>query len=254
MSEIQETSEVGLLEKHKGTPRISMSNALARSAHDLSIHEKRLVALCISKMDSGRQWSPEKLIIRVHVSEYRETFGIAHDKHVYRDLREAAESIEERRIRFVEEGKKGQRIHSVAWVGRATYAQGEGWVELAFWHELAPHLFLLKKQFTTYHLKQASALRSVYSWRLLELLMQFQERQKLMITLEDLHHALDVPESCRQSVKDLRRRVIDPAVKELKDKEGLRITLTPHKTGRKITSLRFEFGYPAEAQAQLDLG
>ncbi|MCM2973787.1 replication initiation protein [Larsenimonas suaedae] len=252
MSEEPKPSEqTPLLAKYKGTPRVSMSNALARSAHDLSLHEKRLVALCISKMDSRKTWTPERLVIRITVPEYRETFDIDHDKHVYRDLKEAAERLETRRIRFAEAGKKGERLHSIAWVGRATYAQGEGWVELAFWHELAPHLFKLRQQFTTYHLKQASALRSVYSWRLLELLMQFRDKQALLITLEDLHHALDVPDSLRKSFKDLRRRVLEPATKELKDKENLTVEFTPRKTGRRITSLKFDFGY--EQQTVLDL-
>lgn len=241
----------GLLEKHQGTPRVSMSNALARSAHGLTLHEKRLVALCVSKMDSGRHWTPESLVIRVTVQDYREAFAIPHDKNVYRDLAEATQRIEDRRITFVETGRQGERIHHVRWVGRATYAKGEGWVELAFWHELAPHLFKLRKQFTTYHLKQASALRSVYTWRLLELLMQFHSKRRLMIQLSDLCHALEAPPSLQKSYKDLRRRVLDPAVKELYDKENLLVEYIPKKDGRKVVSLVFSFGY--EAQQELDL-
>jgi plasmid replication initiation protein len=67
-------------------------------------------------------------------------------------------------------GDKGT-VTRMRWVGRASYQEKEGWVELAFWHQVVPHLMGLRKQFTTYKLQQASALRSIYSWRLLELLM-----------------------------------------------------------------------------------
>lgn len=219
-----------------------MSNALARSAQGLSLHEKRLVALCISKLDSGRHWTPEKLTIRITVKEYREVFGISGAHNVYRDLKGACEDLEERKIVFFDE-KDTNVEHHVRWVGRASYAQQRGWVELAFFHELAPHLFSLRKQFTTYHLQQATALRSLYSWRLLELLMQFASTGRLMIGLDELCHAVEAPESCKKSFKDLRRRVIEPAVKELRERESLQVDFTPRKTGRKVTSLDFSFYY-----------
>lgn len=236
--------------KHAGTPRVSMSNALARSAQGLSLHEKRLLALCISKLDSGRHWTPEKLTAKISVTEYQQVFEIPHDKNVYRDLAEACKSLEERMIVFFDERDKDVE-HHVRWVGRASYAKQKGWVEVVFFHELAPHLFKLKRQFTTYHLKQATALRTVYAWRLLELLMQFASTGKLRIGLEAFWHAMEAPESCRTSFKDLRRRVVEPAVKELKDRESLAISWKPRKTGRKVTSLEFLFSY--DPQQVLDL-
>jgi len=236
--------------KHAGTPRVSMSNALARSAQGLSLHEKRLLALCISKLDSGRHWTPEKLTVRISIKEYQEVFEIPHDKHVYSDLSGACRELEERKIVFFDERDKDVE-HHVRWVGRASYARQKGWVEVAFFHELAPHLFKLRKQFTTYHLKQATALRTIYSWRLLELLMQFASTGRLHIGLESFWHAMEAPESCRKSFKDLRRRIIEPAIKELKARESLIISWRPKKTGRKVTNLDFSFSY--DPQRVLDL-
>lgn len=227
-----------------------MSNALARSAQGLSLHEKRLLALCISKLDSGRHWTPEKLTVRVSVKEYQDVFGIPHDKHVYTDLCNACSSLEDRKIIFFDE-KDHDIEHHVRWVGRASYGGSKGWVEVAFFHELAPHLFKLRKQFTTYHLKQATALRTVYSWRMLELLMQFASTGRLRITLEAFWHAMEAPDSCRKSFKDLRKRVVEPAIKELNTRESLVISWRPRKTGRRVTSLEFSFSY--DPQQVLDL-
>lgn len=245
----EEVTYPGTLEKYAGTPRVSMSNALARSAQGLTIHEKRLVALCISKLDSGRYWTPDKLKVRVTTKEYHRVFDLRHDKNLYRDLRRACEQLEDRKIVFFDEQDSIE--HHVRWVGRASYADGEGWVEVSFFHELAPHLFKLKKQFTTYHLQQTTALRSTYTWRLLELLMQFKSTGVLIIGLPEFHHAMEAPDSCRKSFKDLRRRVVEPAIKELKERESLQVRFTPRKTGRKVTGLRFTFSY--DPQQVLDL-
>ena len=93
----------------------------------------------------------------------------------------------------------GQRKNWMNWVGRAEYHDGEGWIELHWWHELLPHLFMLRKQFTTYQLKQAAALRSVYSWRLMERLQQYADDDgagRAVFTLDDFCDSLQVPPSC----------------------------------------------------------
>src|SRR5260364_78253 len=50
------------------------------------------------------------------------------------------------------------------------YDEGKAWVELRFSHEATPYLAMLRGNHTTYLLKQAAGLRSIYSWRLLEML------------------------------------------------------------------------------------
>lgn len=82
--------------------------------------------------------------------------------------------------------------------------------------------------------------------------MQFPTSKRLMIRLPDLHHAMEAPESCQRSFKDLRRRVLEPAIKELRAKEDLEVDVTPQKTGRKITSLVFTFDYPQQQALKLD--
>jgi hypothetical protein len=50
----------------------------------------------------------------------------------------------------------------------------------------------------------------------------------------------------------IRRKMIEPAVKELNDKDAWFITWEPIKAGRKVTALRFEF--IRDEQLCLDLG
>lgn len=53
---------------------------------------------------------------------------------------------------------------------------------------------------------------------------------------------MDVPETYRKNFKDLRTRVIEPAIKELKEKDSWLISWEgTKKGGRKITGLEFRF-------------
>jgi len=83
-----------------------------------------------------------------------------------------------------ERGRKGKVIRRWVWVTHTEYHEGEGYITLTFNHEMTPHLFLLRQQFTSYKLSHAVALRSIYSWRLLELLMQFKSTGLLIIPVE----------------------------------------------------------------------
>ena len=104
-----------------------------------------------------------------------------------------------------------------------------------------PHLVGLKKQFTSYQLAQASALRSIYSWRLLELLTRFEANGWAEYDIEDFATAMDATENQRSDFGKIRTKIIEPAVKELIEKDGWIIEWKPIKAGRKVKVLRFDF-------------
>ena len=98
--------------------------------------------------------------------------------------------------------------------------------------------------------QQASALRSGYSWKLLELLMRFESTGWAEYTIEDFKASMDAPPSL-SDFGQVKRRIIDPAVKELTEKDGWLIQWQPIKAGRKVKALRFTF--MRDPQGQLPL-
>ncbi|WP_208454826.1 replication initiation protein [Caballeronia sp. BCC1704] len=226
---------------------VTMANALARAGHGLTLAEKRLVMLAVSKLDSRRALNPGDLPkTKITAAEYAESFGVKANAS-YEALQGAAKDLYKRSITFFEPAHKrgGQALKplrvDMRWVGRCTYHEGEAWVELAWWPELLPALFGLKKNFTTYQLQQATALRSAYSWRLLELLTRFKSTGWAEYDIEDFATAMDATEKQRGDFAAIRRKIIDPAVKELNEKDGWAIQWEPVKAGRKVKALRFTF-------------
>ena len=235
-----------------GKLQITMSHALTTAAQGLTLAEKRVMMYAVAKLDSfkGDGGTPTGTI-KLVAHDYAEQFGVDADT-AYTQLRQAGKSIFNRYIRFFEPGRKGPEEVFVRWVSSARYSPGTGTVTLRFTPEIAPHLLEFKNQFTQYKLAQASALRSVYSWRLLELLSQYASTGWRQIELDEFHHAMETPEGYKANFKILRQRVVEPAVKELREKDDWLIEWTPIKTGRKVTALRFEF--KRDPQGRLEIG
>jgi plasmid replication initiation protein len=222
---------------------VNMDNVLVRAAQSLSLAEKRIVSCCIAKFDSKRLPDTSKPVVaRISAMEFAETFGLDRNT-AYEELKAAEISLSERWIRYEKQGagRKGRNPGKMRWVGRVDYAKGEGWLEIAFWPEILPYLFLLRERFTSYKLSQAAALRSIFSWRLLELFSQFRSTGLLRIDIEEFAHVMDASESCRKNFKDMRRRIIEPAVNELTEKDGYQIEWDAQKAGRKVVALEFRF-------------
>lgn len=220
--------------------QINMGNDLTTAAHGLSLGEKRVVMSCVAQLDSLRLESG-RYKVKLSALDFAETFKIE-PQTAYGQLKAVAARLYERSIKRVTNTPKGKKILTHRWVSSVTYHEGEGWIELGFSHEATPYLVALRGCHTSYKLEQASALRSVYSWRLLEMLMQFKKTGLLRTSIEDFYHAMEVPETYRKNFKDLRNRVIDPAVKELREKDNWIIEWEGTKRGgRKITGLEFRF-------------
>lgn len=224
-----------------------MTNALTRAGHGLTLAEKRIVGCAVSKLDSRKAVRPGDVpVTRITATEYADAFGVDMTT-AYEQLQDAAKQLYNRSITFYEAAYKrgGKPLPptrvQMRWVGQVKYQDGEGWVELHWWPALLPHLTGLKKNFTTYQLQQASALRSVYSWRLLELLTRFESTGWLEVTIEDFAQSMDATEKQQENFANIRRKIIEPAVKELTTKDGWLIQWRPIKKGRKVSGLRFDF-------------
>lgn len=227
---------------------VNMSKVLAKAAHGLNLSQKRLVMYAVSRLDSISE-QPQQIIARISAQEYAKAMGIQ-PCNAYRDLQEAADNLFGRYISLAYDTPKGREIEKVHWVSSAKYQTGEGWVELRFTPELSPYITKLTQgNYISYKFQKTIGLRSHYSWRLLELLMQWPDTQRLFITLDDFRHALEIPE--KYLYADIRVHCIEKSIKELKKKVNLDIEWKPIKEGRAVKSL--QFSWKNSEQLEIDL-
>jgi plasmid replication initiation protein len=237
------------VERPAGNRWITMSNALTRAGHGLTLAEKRIVFIAVSKIDSRKPLPPDAplYVSKITAAEYAE-LAECEMQTAYEALKDATKTLYNRSITFFQPAYKrkdsGLVKVQMRWVGEVKYYAGEGWVELYWWPNLLPHLTGLRKQFTSYQLKQASALRSGYSWKLMELLMRFESTGWAEYDIEDFSVSMDATEKQRENFNNIKRRIIEPAVKELQEKGGWLIQWKPIKAGRKVNAIRFDFTCP----------
>lgn len=238
---------------------VTMSNHLARAAHGLNLSEKRLVAMGLASTDSVplrslTQATNSGWKMKISAQDYAEAFGVT-TQTAYEQLQAAATNLFSRYVSYKLKGRRGPEEKKFRWVSAAHYAAGEGYVELNFSPEIAPHLLGLRKQFTTYKLKQAGALDSVYAWRLFEVLKSWQSTGVYTTSIEDFWEAMEAPPSCRKDFKALRLRIIEPAVTAIANKAHVKIEWRQIRSGgRRVTGLEFVFAPDPQGKLALETG
>lgn len=234
----------GELERNPDDRWITMGNALIRSGQALTLAEKRLVALATSKIDSSKPMTMERLSYVLTAKEYAQQFQVD-ESTAYKLMAEGATRLFERKFTCFLPDHLSKKVGEIKkqgrWVFACDYNKRRGTVTLGFSPDVVPYLTNLKEHFTSYKLGQVSSLRSIYSWRLLELLEQFKKNKWAEYTLKDFHLSMDATEAQKKDFATVRRRMIEPAIKELESKEGWLIRWKPIKEGRKVVRLRFEF-------------
>lgn len=212
--------------------KVTQSNRLVEASHTLTLNEKRLVLCAASLIDPRKP--PAGGLLTIRADAFAEVFGLD-VRHAYAALDDASTRLFERDIRRYAKGKVIERLR---WVYRVKYKEGEGCVELGFSPDVLPHLTLLNKEFTSYQLKQIGNLSSFYAIRLYELMGQFLKLGQRECTLDQLRQMLDLGEKY-QDVKDMRKRVLNPALKELNASTDIRALVEPTRRGRKILGFVF---------------
>lgn len=217
------------------------SNALIEAAHNLSVVESKLILAAIAQV---RRDEPITDDIRyVVTANALADMGGFKANHEYRALKQASAKLWEQTIRITEypNGKGSRpRVLLTRWVQSILYREDEGAVELRFARDVLPYLGQLTAEFSQYRLQNVSGMTSSYGVRLYEILIQWRGRGEREVEIEWLRYILQL-EDKYPSVRDLKRRVIEPAVNDVNRHSDLNVTWGQRKTGRKVTHIQFSF-------------
>jgi len=213
---------------------VIISNSLNRSAQGLSLSEKRILFLGIAKINGKNQE------VVISAQDYSNTYSLTLDNS-YKQLKSASNNLFNRYFTFQAKDKKSIGLGKGRWIESYKYFDQEGYIKLSFSNIVYPYLFELEREFTRYKLEQACALRSVYSWRFIELFEQYKQTKWCKIPIEEFWHLMEAQDSYRQNFSLLRQFIIERAVKELTEKTNYDIQWSTIKRGRKVVMLSFNF-------------
>ena len=216
------------------------SNKVIEAGYKLTLMEQLLLLSCIAQIDSRSVLTPEK---RFEISvESLLQIKLSETKNEYRDLKKAAERLLNRIVTINNPYADERRVTQLKthWISYVAYIPEEGKIRLGFSLEIIPYLSQLSKAFTCYKLQHVGKMSSVYAIRLYELLMQWKNVGKREVEIEWLKTQFQL-EGKYSSIKNLKMRVIEPAVKDINTHSNYSIEWTQRKTGRRVTHLTFIF-------------
>jgi len=105
--------------------------------------------------------------------------------------------------------------------------------------EEVKEFYLELKQYTKYQLKNILKFKNSYSFRVYELLKQYESIQRRQVTIEDLRTILDIEDSQYPLYANLKQKVINNTMHEINSNTDISFSFKEIKTNRKVTSIKF---------------
>ena len=213
--------------------------ALIETTARLSLRDQKLILAVISQLSPDDEDFKK---YEISIPELVQLTGI-NNKNLYAEIDKTCTRLMSSVIRITEpDNPKGFLL--VTWFSHASYLPDKGHVEFSISPELTPYLLQLKKNFTTYSIRQVINLQSTHSIRLYELLRQYlplnskQASTFREIVLDDLKKYLGIG-NCYSKFADFRRYVLESAQSQLSEKTDIAFDFEPVRKGRRVGAVKF---------------
>ena len=193
---------------------ISQDNALTQSRYDFSPTEKNVLYRIIQKVrhDYVEGTVQQDLFKNMYVTiDSKDLAKIADAEHTAR-AKNALKSLHMKPIEI--EHPNGDWLYT-SFINYAKYDSKAKTYEVEVSKEIMPYLVELARNFTTFSLTVAIALKSKYSQRIYEMCCQYKARGTFFFEAAKLRQMLKLEDKYTQN-QDFKRKVLDVAYEELK--------------------------------------
>ena len=217
-------------------------NVLINASYNLEVTEQRLILLSIIRARETGQGITADSRLQIHASDYANRFDVTKEA-AYDALKNAVNNLFERKFSYKEYTDNNKEIVVKSrWVSQIAYIEDSAVLEVIFAPAVVPFITRLEKHFTSYQMKQVAQVTSKYGIRLYELLIQWREIGKTpVLEINDFRFKLGIEDTEYKNMSDLKRRVIDPAIKQINEFTDITVTHEQKKSGRTITGFEFKF-------------
>jgi plasmid replication initiation protein len=226
------------------SPKIYKSKRLNNANFgDFTLNDYQVFLMLIAKLgkidENGNYLQSEKLE-REHTLtalEFAHHFNLE-VKHAYALLKKAGTKMMKSFITI--EHPELSKTWQIGITSFAEYNHKAGSITVEFSDRIMPYLAQVKQKFVLYNLKEIANFGSLYTTRLYELVQEFKDTGILLKSVEQLREIFAV-DTKHKLYADFKERTFQHAINEINAKTDYNITFTEIKTGRKVTSVQFEF-------------
>jgi len=215
---------------------VTVSNEMIMARLDWNIMMHRILMVLISQIDSKNDERFQTQ--RVPVRRIRDMAQVT-QKSIHEEAAEAASKLVREPIEFWSPDKKDYEGYPI--FAKCKYESRQGMIEAKFNEDARPFLLQLRKHFTQYRLEQAIPLSTPYAIRTYEISKMIErpgERRSRQIPVERFRSMFKL-ESKYERHCDMRRRVIDPSVREVNKKTDVEISCDDVRDGQTPIALKW---------------
>lgn len=237
---------------------VSKSNDIIDASYRLSLNEQRLILMCIAQIKKGQAINEYEPFI-INAKEFADEFKLS-ERDTYKELQFIAERLYERSATINNPDPSNPKLlqTKTRWISSIDYIPGEGELMISFASKMIPYISMLEGRFTRYSLDAITGMKSTYGLRFYELFKKWSsetgtEKNIKEIAIADLKRILDIEDKYK-IVRDLRLKVINPAIEDINTHSDLAASYTQQKRGRRITGFTFKFHYKNQINLPLKRG
>jgi len=218
---------------------VTANNFLKASGlEDITLKARKLLYLAIAQC---RKTDKQFYEYSISVTEFATLMNID-ESNVYKEADSLTDELMQGFMKFTEPGKK--RFLKFVIFEKCEYDEGK--INFKLSREMSPLLWNLKKDFTQPLLNDFIRMRSNYSMEIWHVMQREMRSKKTSVTdivefelsLEELRFITGTTDKFKQ-IGQFKSKVLDKALREIKDNCGVVIDYTNLKTGRTITGFRF---------------
>lgn len=237
------------------TNQVVKSNKMIESIYSLSAMEQRLILTLCSKISVNDNMFNN---FEISVKEFANFMGIENkDFELNRTLKKKCEDLASRTI-TINTGTKKKPVWLIFnWFHHIQYETGKGMISMQFHEKLEPYLLNLQREYTKYLLGYVMKFKYEHSFRIYELLKEYERFGERTLEVEGLKKMLFGEKANNyQKYSHFKARVINKAIEEINAHSDLKVELIKEeKKARKVVGLVFEirtnnYKFPMEVIAQ----
>lgn len=215
--------------------KIVKANEIVQKAkYDLSITELKIMSYIFSMV---RPTDHDGQAYTFSVKEFCDVCGIdsTSGKH-YATIKAYLKGLRDKSFWLM---KDDGSTTTVGWLAKATVVPKSGVAQVKLDEDLSKYIInLVDTPYTQYELICTLPMRSQYSFKLFELLRSYAIRKKITFEIDEFKDTLMVQNY--KNFKDLRVKVIEPAIKEINVYTDIEVSWHPVFKGRKVIQVTFE--------------
>ena len=230
---------------------VTQAHPVVHACYAMTVNEQRVLLACICQIDP-RYAMPDGKTYILTVEQARDLFYTEKNaQNVYRDLATAVEKLYERDVKIK---MPNGDILQTRFVQSIVWSPDRLQIQVKFADDIKPYLSELKSNFSSYKLKHIVQLTSIYAIRLYGWLVSWASQNQFYKELEidDIRDKLEL-ENKYQAIGEFKRRVIEPAIRQINANTDFELDVSYKKIKREIRWIQFRFNQKPDAKnAALD--